>query len=295
MTKKIFNGIRCPYCKGFLNVVYNLADTKIISCICADYPYIGGVFYLKKNILAERAIKLIKQGRFNNALLQLVNVRFLLSIPVRYLLLNINLMGLKYFLLFMQVFTFDESYSKYLIHRNNDASFRLSVFSTNFIKNNDKILDVGCGVGHLLPYISLKCKGRNIYGIDDSFLELLIARRFFADPKTVLICCDAEKGLPFKTGFLNTIIITDTFHYLKHKFSFLQETSRTLYGAGLLFIIQTINGSGIVYNDIRAIKPKSVLDMLNRVRFKKINIFPNSDIAYTVFASKEDNNKDVWI
>jgi SAM-dependent methyltransferase len=227
--------------------------------------------------------------------MSLVHLRLLIYIPVRFILLTKIQISLNRFLSLLQFFGYDKPWSQYLTNRNLDTSFKLATFSIRYFRKSDKILDLGCGIGQLLPYISSKCRSKNIYGMDKSFLNLLIARRFFADNASTLICGDVEKGLPFKGNFLSAILAVDSFHYIKQKYFFLKEITHTLSKNGLLFIIHTINGLGTVYGNINAVSPKLVFGMLKKLKFKKIYVFPDSDIAYTVFASKGNFFKNVWI
>jgi len=167
------------------------------------------------------------------------------------------------------------------------------MFCSKFIKSGDKVLDIGCGIGQLLPYYSTQTKA--VYAIDNSPLSLLIARRFFADKKTILICSDIERGLPFRDGYLTITITTDVFQYLRRKFASLREVSRVLYNKGQLFIIHAISGKGVVYGNAHAIKTKSVDTMLKKLKFNTITIFPNSHDSFSVFAAKNNHTKNVWL
>lgn len=328
MSQYLLQEVRCPQCKGELTIKFQNKESQVLSCSCFNYPYVGGILYLKRDRKAKKASYLITQSRVGKAIITLLGVRRLLTLPVWLILMpnpidflivkifkkNIyELVNFKGTVLLLTLFSYPKSWAKYLINREKDTSFNLSVFVTKRIKNKtSRILDLGCGVGHLIPSILKRVKPENLYALDNSFLSLLIADRFFSKPGVNLICADVESSVPFRNETFNLVIASDSFHYIKEKKYYLSETFRILTDGGLLSIVHTINTSKRVYGNILGIRAKKIQAFLKAVGYLTVNIYKDDGLwdqvikkaslnfnkpfitrtlkekdAYTLFASKK--------
>jgi len=70
------------------------------------------------------------------------------------------------------------------------------------------VLDVGCGVGHLLREL-----GPGAVGLDSSFVNLYLARKFVV-PAARLVCADVAQGLPFEDRSIDGLICAEAFVYM---------------------------------------------------------------------------------
>ncbi|MEK6859844.1 MAG: class I SAM-dependent methyltransferase [Nanoarchaeota archaeon] len=77
------------------------------------------------------------------------------------------------------------------------------------IKNNSKILDVGCGTGNLLKILEKQNKNNHLYGIDISEEMLKIARKKLKKAKLKL---QSAENLDFKKSF-DYVFSTEAFHH----------------------------------------------------------------------------------
>jgi SAM-dependent methyltransferase len=84
------------------------------------------------------------------------------------------------------------------------------------------LLDIGAGFGHFYRYFLHSYPAEKIVLLDHSLEALLTASRFI-DPRSLLVCADAEKTLPFDKGMFSDITSFNAFQYLKEKERFLQS------------------------------------------------------------------------
>lgn len=108
------------------------------------------------------------------------------------------------------------------------------LFLKNYIKENDRILDIGCGNGRLIEI--LKDKKVFYIGIDNSKAMLKIARKKY--PSYQFLLADAL-SLPFPDNSFDKIFIIAVFHHIpskKLRKKFLKESYRVLKAKGLVFL-----------------------------------------------------------
>ena len=77
------------------------------------------------------------------------------------------------------------------------------------IDNSESILDIGCGVGHLVHYFNK----RNYYsiGVDIHSKSILAAKNHY--PENFFLIADAET-LPFKSKSFDAIILSYSLHHI---------------------------------------------------------------------------------
>lgn len=95
-----------------------------------------------------------------------------------------------------------------------------------------KILDIGCGTGETLTYLSTHFPGTNLYGVDSQPSAVMFARK--RGHKHIMLA-QAER-LPFKSQTFTTILFLDVIeHILDHK-RVLLEAARVLKPGGIILI-----------------------------------------------------------
>ena len=226
----------------------------------------------KKSI--HRANKFIMKGKYYPALFELLHLRKKLLLPVVVLLtIGVNFtLAIK----ILSLLGLNRGWVDYLKHRTKDGSYKSAIKLLKSHIKNERILDIGCGVGQLMPVLYKHAKPTNTFAIDISFLHLFFARKYFAKPETLLICSNVEKGLMFEDNFFDSIISVDTFHYIKSKNKLLSECNRINSRGGRLEIIQTINSKNIVFKNIKGIAPTRIKSLLgdnkyDNIRFQRLN------------------------
>lgn len=301
--KKYSNLIFCPNCKFALINTYSSKRSLIYKCNCTEYPEIDGILYLKNDIFAKRAVKLIHSNEINKALTTLLNVRRMLQIPVRLLFLDTNiykLIGFKNSLRILGLFSYPKNWTHYLLQRKVHTSFRIAKRIVKDIRKGSVVLDFGSGPGNLIPYILKKINAKHLHCLDYDFLNLLIARKFFATKGVRLICANIKTVIPFNNANIDYLIAVDSFHYIKNKKVFLKECHRILKKNSQVSIIHTINSSKKVFDYILGITVNNLTKILKIVGFRKIIIYNDleflnkqrynnivkNNVPYTFFATK---------
>ncbi len=124
---------------------------------------------------------------------------------------------------------FDELADSY---SDNAVSFirnkRLGLINKN-IRQEDKVLEIGCGSGNILKFINSK----NIYGLDISPKMIEFCKKTM--PTGDFTIGDAE-NLPYKDDFFDKVIISEVLYYLPDLEKAIKEANRVLKKDGLLLI-----------------------------------------------------------
>lgn len=282
------SSLKCPICRTDLKYKTEKGLTAVVCCCLHKFPLVNGVLYLKNDRLAKKAVMYITRKKRWAAYTVLLNLnKKLLFI---FLLLNTKVkIPFGIFIRLVILLGMDKKWAEYLLKRKFADSYKTTADSIKSFKQSGKVLDFGCGIGQLLPPISNVIGRNNLYAIDSSFVNLIIARKYFTSPNTLLICTDGEFRLPFANNTFNRVVATDSFHYLKNKNLFISECDRILQRRGQLLLFQTISSVRTVFGNIRGIKPKKLQKLLLRHNFRKINIIPNQvydKTPYNVIASK---------
>lgn len=97
---------------------------------------------------------------------------------------------------------------------------------------SSKILEVGCGTGHWLHFLSLH--GLVAIGLDPSIKMLLRSRYVLPDG---ILVRGVSETLPFPQACFDRIFCINSFHHFTERTAFLSEARRVLRSAGGLMII----------------------------------------------------------
>ena len=75
---------------------------------------------------------------------------------------------------------------------------------------------------------------------DKHFVNLYFLRKYFSKRATI-ICCDANKTLPFQNNVFSLVFNSDSFHYLDNKNGCCEEVFRILKNKGTLIFTHLHN------------------------------------------------------
>lgn len=285
-----FEILQCTKCRTRLK----RQGTNICFCNCAEYPIIEGIIYMKNDEKGKAALMYLKKGNIWRARKTIIGERLLLTIPINIFLISnfldrlikylttkraIQLLGFENTIRLMTLFAYPRSWAKYLIDRKKYNTFQLTKKFLKTIKNPYlKLVDLGSGPGQLITYFLEKIKAENLYCIDDSYLNLLFAKNFFAKKKVHLICANLEDGLPFVDSKVNRIMATDSFFNINNKELLLNDSYRTLANYGSLIVIHTLNTTKKIFENIYGIKAQRICNLLRNNGFTKISIYEDNEI-----------------
>lgn len=106
-----------------------------------------------------------------------------------------------------------------------------------YVKEGERVLDVGCGNGRLLS--ALKEKKINYIGIDSSGKLISIAREKFSNVENAKFLVVEALNLPFGDNYFHKAYSIAVLHHipsLEYRLKFLEEIKRVLKPKGLLLL-----------------------------------------------------------
>lgn len=130
------------------------------------------------------------------------------------------------------------------------------LLSTADLKDNQAVLDAGCGFGGTLRGIQNRWKGMNLVGINIDARQLEIARRQV--PGVSFIEGDAC-ALPFQASSFDRVLAVECIFHFSSRLQFLKEAARVLKPGGL-----------IVLSDFVPRKPKGSNSWIGKVIGRQI-------------------------
>ena len=110
---------------------------------------------------------------------------------------------------------------------------RQSVLNALDIQIGQKILDIGCGGGHLLEEIALSVgpTGKS-FGLDPSETQITSAKDRCIQLKNVEFLCQGAEKINLPNNFFDSITSTQTLEYIENVDSVLVEAKRLLKSGG---------------------------------------------------------------
>ena len=118
----------------------------------------------------------------------------------------------------------------------NQSLLKREQIALNYIKNltlkKAKCLDIGCGNGKFLNYISIEKPDYELFGIDLSEFQVKYAKKLKFNFQT----CNIEEGLPFKDDTFEIIYAGELIEHLYNPDFFLNEVKRILKKGGYLIL-----------------------------------------------------------
>jgi ubiquinone/menaquinone biosynthesis C-methylase UbiE len=116
--------------------------------------------------------------------------------------------------------------------------FQKRVISLIDFSSPCSFLDLGCGTGWAVRYVSDLMKGKgNCAGIDISEKMIEQARRLAAGMNNVVFHNASSENLPVEDGSIDNIICTFSFHHYANPVKALSEARRVLKPRGKFFIL----------------------------------------------------------
>jgi ubiquinone/menaquinone biosynthesis C-methylase UbiE len=124
---------------------------------------------------------------------------------------------------------------------DEENAFRIQELVNRFdIGEGKSILDVGCGTGILLSYLSEKVKENgSVFALDFSWNMIFKAKRTKRKSRIHFINAEVE-ALPLKDHSFDYVTCLDTFAHITNQKKAVSEMGRALKKGGRLFIAHTL-------------------------------------------------------
>lgn len=144
-------------------------------------------------------------------------------------------------------------------------------FSKKYLKDNDKVLDIACGVGYGTYILSNYNKTTSVLGADIASQAIDYANKYYKLPNNNFICGDCFK-LRLDNNFYDKIISFETVEHIKDDKKLIKMYYNILKEDGLL-ILSTPNQELMPFTPkfkfhIRHYTPKELERLLNKCGFK---------------------------
>lgn len=296
MRASLDEKLQCPLCNQPITRTYPSAFVResstvsiaLYSCSCQTYPEIGGILYLKNDKAKRRAVQHIYKHNYLRAFFALCqtnrylkSILFILFYPhvINRFIKTVTgkhicqVFGIKNAIRLLAPASTPLSWIRYVQTRDNLASYHIAAAASTIALDKGYLLDIGCGVGQLLPlYQSAE---RLVVGIDKLFMNLLFANNYVASSNTRLVCAQVEEGIPYSNNSFSTIVVVDSLHYMKEKSSVMNEITRTLATSGMLQCIQVLSYQK-PQEEILGISPKKLEVLLKNCKFSLLHMFSNA-------------------
>jgi len=124
-------------------------------------------------------------------------------------------------------------------------------------KDKRPLLDIACGTGHYMHYFSKRNNNQPVIGMDRTFAQLYIAKKFIC-PEGNYFCAEADQKLPFKNGFFSGVYCSDAFQYFPNRDSTTSEMKRVLAKDGTICIARVSSQYNKLYIGNAVITPKQL-------------------------------------
>jgi ubiquinone/menaquinone biosynthesis C-methylase UbiE/uncharacterized protein YbaR (Trm112 family) len=129
----------------------------------------------------------------------------------------------------------------YFFHRFSQPRYLVALSLASIIRQpNGPLLDLACGCGHVTRALLARSEGQLVVGMDWSFFNLYVAKRWIA-PDAHFVCCDADQRYPFSDRAFAAVVCSDAFHYFVAKSTCFRECERLTGDRGLLLLIYMHN------------------------------------------------------
>ena len=254
MKKTFLESLHCPFCNKPLQTKREFWGTKleitngIVGCSCRSYPIISNVLFLAKDGNTKKALRFIKKHQ-NLASKYPEIPFFLLRLPENLLFIvpffvrvNIfkNLTLGEFVRLATHLRVINKDWSQYLLNRYSRADFSGAKKAIKLVRTDFRVLDAGCGAGHLLSLIAKRMKTSRLVGIDKSILNIYMAAKYLGRGSN-LVYLNIEDPLPFSDKFFNMVISNDVLSYISNKKLLANEIKRILEAEGLVALTNLNN------------------------------------------------------
>lgn len=126
------------------------------------------------------------------------------------------------------------------------------------IKSEDKILEVGCGAGHILEKIS---KGK-LYGIDISEIQIERTKKRMGD--RVELKKAPGENIPYEDKFFDKILCSEVIEHVLDPREVLQEISRVMKDDGILSL--SIPNEDVINSAKKFLKKTGLIKVLDNAK-----------------------------
>ena len=149
------------------------------------------------------------------------------------------------------------------------------------IKENISFLDLGCGTGWAVKYVSTLAKGNGeFWGIDISNGMIEKAKENTKDSEVVKFRCANAEELPFNNDYFDAVLCTNSFHHYLNPSTVLDEIFRILKLNGRFYLLDVTNDDFFVsrINHLLQKKEKAHVSFYSSAEYKAM--FTKSGLKY---------------
>lgn len=199
--------------------------TGVLKGAARDYPVLGGVVVMRDDLATEEVTRLARVGKLEEALYQAVRIQNGSDSETRDFLRclkeprSLQSNGSPHA-------GFKGAYGIYFRYRYSIANTPSTIGLLSCLKRtapkDGYFLDIGSGLGHFYRYYLHSYAPEKIV-LADFALDLLIAAARFVDPRTLLVCHDANLTFPFRSKLFTDITMFNAFQCIENKESFVQS------------------------------------------------------------------------
>lgn len=279
-----FSLVVCPYCNAQFEIEWVKESFGVLKCECDRYPLIENILYLQKDDLLtnKKLVLLLEQKKYISAVYRSLfasekSLRIILFfIYVIYKKTGI-LINREFLLRIFKIFSVrSKSWFDYLLKRKNVPELSHAIELFKKVPKGTNILDIGTGIGNFFEKIEPITKNKRLLyiGIDKNFSSLLISRLYSYGSQYVLICADAESGIPIINSSVSSIFYIDSFYQLFNNHRQIEEADRVLRNKGTVNILQLFDSDTETNSWGYGISPERMNKILKK-RFQDIKYFNN--------------------
>jgi len=132
------------------------------------------------------------------------------------------------------VIDWDAVYKKDLINQRFNVDEKLFNYLKQWMKDNDKILDVGCGLGGFSRFIKKSFPNAEVWGTEISMYALDYCRQ---SDKTIYFANHPIENPDFEANYFDVITCIHTLEYTEDKLRFIEKVMRLLKPTGTLILV----------------------------------------------------------
>ncbi|MEO9518221.1 MAG: class I SAM-dependent methyltransferase [Paracoccaceae bacterium] len=162
----------------------------------------------------------------------------------------------------------------WLLHRFSARTFKPLMTLSSLLRPNDLVLDVGGGFGHGAWVLSNHVPPEQIVMVDSVFAHLHVARTRMV-PGAQYVAADVSHGLPFDGVAFDSVVMSDTFHFVPDQRQLAGDVMRLLSKQGRLILSQIHNG--LIPDEFTG-SPRSPQGYLDLFPDLKCSIMQNADL-----------------
>lgn len=152
-----------------------------------------------------------------------------------------------------------------------------TVLNFSDIKDNDKVIEIGCEAGYLLKHLLV---AKEVVGLDIARNALEDAKRDIKSDKVKFICADAS-NIPYQDSYFDKVICSQTLEHLNNPDEVVKEMLRVIKPGGTVVI---------------SVPNEKILSIFKKI-FVKLGLFnllfPNLEPRSSFWHIQNFNKKDI--